>query len=138
MSTSALCVYTPSTNAQEVYISNSRVSTRAIGMSLTRAAWVKINRLRTGVGRFASSMHKWGLVSSANCECGASEKTANHVILTYPTHWAPRRIMGLIVLDDKTRCSRNSITASICSGQHSRLRWRKDKSSAPILFLYLT
>ena len=34
---------------------------RPVGMSLPRAAWVKLNRLRTSVGRFHSSMHKWGL-----------------------------------------------------------------------------
>ena len=34
---------------------------RPVGMGLPRAAWVKLNRLRTDVGRFHSSMHKWGL-----------------------------------------------------------------------------
>ena len=57
-------------SALGVYI--PRVSTRPIGMSLTRTAWVKLNRLRTGVGRFGSSMHKWGLAPSAKCKCGAS------------------------------------------------------------------
>ena len=32
---------------------------RPVGMGLPRVAWVKFNRLRTGVGRFHSSMHKW-------------------------------------------------------------------------------
>ena len=46
---------------------------RPVGMGLPRAAWVKLNRLRTGVGRFHSSMHKCGLAPSPNCECGAFE-----------------------------------------------------------------
>ena len=46
---------------------------RPVGMGLPRVAWVKLNRLQTGVGRFHSSMHKWGLAPSPNCECGASE-----------------------------------------------------------------
>ena len=103
--------YSKSMSALGVYI--LRVSTRPIGMSLTRTAWVKLNRLRGGVGRFGSSMHKWDLASSAKYEGGDSEQTADHIILTRPTHRAPRGIMGLTVLDDKTRCWLNSITASI-------------------------
>ena len=49
-------------------------SARPVGMGLPRAAWVKLNCLRTGVGQFHLSMHKCGLASSPNCECGASEK----------------------------------------------------------------
>ena len=82
-------------------------------MSLTRTGWVKLNRLPTGVGSFDSSTHKWGHASSANCEFGTSEQTADYIILTCPTHRAPRGIRGLTVLDDETRCWLNSITASI-------------------------
>ena len=110
-STSALCVYIP------------KVSTRPIGMSLTKIFGVKLNRVRIGVGRFSSSMHKWSLASSARCEGGASEQTTIHIILTCLTHRAPRGIMDLTVLDDKTRCWLNSITASTRSGQQSRLGW---------------
>ena len=93
--------YSKSMSALGVYI--PRVSTRPIGMSLTRTAWVKLNRLRTGVGRFGLSMLKWDLGSSAKCECGASEQTADHIILTCPIHRSARGIMGLTVLDDETR-----------------------------------
>ena len=86
---------------------------RPVGMGLPRVAWVKLNRLRTGVGRFYSSMHKWGLAPSLNCDCGASEQTADHVLTACPIHRAPHGARGLTVLDDKTRCWLNDITASI-------------------------
>ena len=86
---------------------------RPVGMGLPRAAWVKLNRLRTGVGRFHSSMHKWGLAPSPNCECGASEQIADHVLTACPIHRAPHGARGLTVLDDETRCWLNDITASI-------------------------
>ena len=86
---------------------------RPVGMGLLRAAWVKLNRLRTGVGRFYSSMHKWSLATSPNCEFGASEQTEDHVLTACPIHRAPHGARGLTVLDDETRCWLNNITASI-------------------------
>ena len=86
---------------------------RPVGMGLPRAAWVKLNRLRTDVGRFYSSMHKWGLAPSPNCKCDASKQTADHVLTACPIHWAPHGSRGLTVLDDETRCWLNNITASI-------------------------
>ena len=74
--------YSKSMSALGVYI--PWVSTKPIGMNLTGTACVKLNRLRTGVGRFGSSMHKWSLASSAKCECTASEQTADHSILICP------------------------------------------------------
>ena len=103
--------YSKSMSALGVYI--PRVSTRPIGMSLTRTALVKPNGLPIGVGCFGSFMHKWGLASSGKWECGASQQTADHIILTCPIHHAPRGIMGLTVLDDETRCWPNFIPASI-------------------------
>ena len=69
---------------------------RFVGMGLPQAAWVRPNRLRTGVGRFHSSMYKWGLAPLPNCECGASEQTADHVPTACPiqytsgTTWSTR------------------------------------------------
>ena len=98
-----------------------RVSSRPLGMSLPRTSWVRLHHLRTGVGRFHSSKHKWDLAPSPNCECGATEQTADHVISSCLIHHVPRGTRGLQVLDDTTRCWLNTTTASIW--QHSSPGW---------------
>ena len=75
---------------------------RPVGMGLPQAAWVKFNYLWTSVGRFHSSMHKWGLAPSPNCVCDASEQTTDHVLTVCPIHRAPHGARGLMVLDDET------------------------------------
>jgi len=67
------------------------ISTHPLGMTLPRAAWVRLNRLRTGVGRFRSCLSKH--------ECGAEEQTVDHVVLQCSIH---RPLHGLTVLDDGT------------------------------------
>ena len=47
-------------------------------------------------------MYKWGAAPSPNCECGASEQTADHIISTCPLRRVPKGIQGLLVLDDDT------------------------------------
>jgi len=48
-------------------------------------------------------MHKWGLVPSANCRCGAKEQTADHMILaSYPLYHPPNGKLGLAELDEDT------------------------------------
>ena len=75
---------------------------RPVGMGLPPENWVKLNRLRTGIGRLHSSMHKWGLAPSPNCKCGASEQTTDHVLIVCSIHRAPHGARGLTVLDDGT------------------------------------
>jgi len=73
-----------------------------LGMTLPRRAWVRLNRLRTGVGGFRSCLYKWGMASSAVCECGAEEQTVDHVVLQCPTHRPPNGLYGMKVLDHET------------------------------------
>jgi len=70
------------------------------GVTLPRRAWFRLNRLRTSVGRFRSCLYKWGMASSAACECGA-EHTVDHV-LQCPIHRPPHGLHGLTVLDNET------------------------------------
>ena len=82
-------------------------------MGLPRTSWVKLDCLRTGVGRFYSSTYKLGLAPTPNCECGATDQTADHVTSTCPIHRAPQGVARLTVLDDDTRCWLNTTAASI-------------------------
>ena len=100
-------------NASRLRAFVPETSARPVGMGLPQVAWVKLNRLWTGVGRFHSSMHKWGLTPSSNCECGTSEQIADHVLTACPIHQAPHGAQGLTVLDDETRCWLNNTIASI-------------------------
>ena len=90
-------------SASRLYAFIPRASSKPLGMGLPRTSWVKLNRLRTGVGRLHSSMYKRGVAPSPNCECDASEQTAVHIISTCPPHRAPKGIQGLLALDDDTR-----------------------------------
>ena len=103
--------YLESTSRVRAFI--PRVSSRLHGMSLFRTSWVRLNRLQTGVVRFYSSMYKWGLAPSPNCECGAIEQIADHVTSSCLIHHVPRGTRGLQVLNDATRCWLNTTTASI-------------------------
>jgi len=70
-------------------------------MTLPRRAWVRLNRLRTGVGCFRSCLYKWDMASTEACECGA-EQTVDHVVLQYLIHRPPHGLHGMTVLDDET------------------------------------
>ena len=72
------------------------------GMTLTRRAWVRLNLLSTSGGRFRSCLYKWGMTSSAACECGVEEQTVDHVVIQCPIHRPPHGLHGLTVLDDET------------------------------------
>ena len=59
------------------------------------------NCLRTGVGRFRICLYKWGMASSAACECGAEEQTIYRVVLQCPIHRPLHGLHGLTVPDDE-------------------------------------
>ena len=108
-------------NASRLRAFVPRTGARPVGMGLPRATWVKLDRLRTGVGRFYSSMQRWSLALSPNREFGASKQTADQVLTACPIHRASHGVRGLTVLDDETRCWLNNITASIRFRQCSSL-----------------
>ena len=88
-----------STSRPHEYITSP--SRSSPGSDLPRQAWpwVKLNRLRTGVGRFNADMWRWGLSKSPACNCGADQQTANHIITECPPYRPPSGLQGLIAVD---------------------------------------
>ena len=46
----------------------------------------RLTTFRTNVGRFRSCLYKWGMASSAACECGAEEQTVDRIVRQCPIH----------------------------------------------------
>ena len=86
---------------------------RPLAMGLPKPAWVRLDRLRTGVGKFWSFMHKWGLALTSICECSPLDQTAAHAILECSLYRASGGYYGLLVLHDETLCCHNKIVANI-------------------------
>ena len=78
------------------------IDTPPPGMHLPRRSWVRLNHLRTGVGRFRSSLHNRRMVPTAACDCGAENQTAEHILAYCPLFSPPHGITGLVQLDDDT------------------------------------
>jgi len=73
------------------------IGNHPLGATLPRRAWVRLNRLHSSVEHFRSCLQKWGMASSAACECGAEEQPSTMLSsnVQYGLH-------GLTVLDDGT------------------------------------
>ena len=54
------------------------------GHELSRSAWVRLNRLRTGIGRFGPLMYRWKLTTPAVWDCGAGQQTPEDLLYQYP------------------------------------------------------
>ena len=80
-----------------------------LGEDLPCRQWTTLNRLRTGVGHFATTMKGWGLRDSAACNCGHLEQTFDHVTESYPRHWPPNGEHDIATLNDETRAWLSSI-----------------------------
>ena len=75
------------------------------GSDLSWQAWVKLNRLRAGVGHFVADVWGWGLSGSPAWGCGAGRWAANHIITKCPLYLPPGGLHGLIDVDaDAATC----------------------------------
>ena len=64
----------------------------------SRSAWVRLNCLHTGIGRFGSLIYRWGLTTTAVCDCGAEQQTLEHLLYQCPIYNLARKD-GQLVLD---------------------------------------
>jgi len=71
---------------------------------IPRPSWVRLNIYVLALDSTAQHiiMHKWGLVPSANCSCGAEKKTADHTLASCLLYYHPNGILDLAALDEDT------------------------------------
>jgi Reverse transcriptase (RNA-dependent DNA polymerase) len=69
------------------------------GFNISRHEWVLMNRFRTGQGKCAYLMNRWGFADSENCDCGHEQQTMEHIINDCPLRAFDG---GLEVLHDAT------------------------------------
>ena len=72
------------------------VSSPPLVISFSKPVWVKLNRFRIDVGLFCSETHKWGMASTAACECGAKKQTAEYVMTSCPIYHHPNRARAVL------------------------------------------
>ena len=89
-----------------------------LGWACQKQLRLSSNCLQSGVGQFHLSMHKWGH-ASRNCKCGTAEQITDHILIMCSIYQASHAARRSDVLDDKTQCWLNNITASIWSRQYS-------------------
>ena len=65
------------------------------GSDLPRKSWVKLDRLRTGVGRLNADIWRWGLSKSPASDCGADQQTSDHIFTECPLYHPPIGLHGL-------------------------------------------
>ena len=67
----------------------SSPSTNPIGHDLHRHCWVRLNRTRTGYGRFGQQMFRMGLATDPSCSCGCAVQMVHHAIYDCPITKCP-------------------------------------------------
>ena len=106
------------------------------GHELSRLAWVWLNRLRTGIGRFGSFMYSWGLTPTAVCDCGAERQTPERLLYQCSIYSLARKD-GLLILDDNTIDWLLNVFPDICPLQMIRqqhLKRKKKKNTGAMVW----
>ena len=68
--------------------------------TMSRTAWSRFNRLLSGRTRLAADMHRYGILASPVCDCGAPLQTPEHIIETCPRRFLEGGLPRLASLDD--------------------------------------
>ena len=68
--------------------------------TMSRTAWSRFNRLLSGRTRLAADMHRYGILASPVCDCGAPLQTPEHIIETCPRRFLEGGLPKLASLDD--------------------------------------
>ena len=83
------------------------------GFNLPRHAWCRLNRVRCGVGRTASALHKWGWIDSPFCDCADIPQSMEHIVLDCPLRAFPGNVEDLNSATPEAICWLKSLDTGI-------------------------
>ena len=81
------------------------------GITLPRTAWVRLNRLRTGGGRFRSCLHKWAMAPLRPVSVALKKKPPTIIDLHCKAwlFWMMRQLNGCSTTDSKSSAAKQWI-----------------------------
>lgn len=88
------------------------VTAEVNGFELPRRSWVRLNRVRTGQGCVAFLLHRWKIIDSPLCQCGA-DQTMEHFVHACPIHRFEGDIHEIHEVTDRARRWIENLTVDI-------------------------
>ena len=107
-------------NNSQLHKFSKNVSPTPLVICFSRSALAKSNHFGTRIGLFRSETHKWGMASTAACECGAEEQAAENVILSCPIYHHLNGFCALSHFDKSLATSQKEIYPATWGPSSSR------------------
>ena len=90
----------PFQRAAQMLLANQHKTTSNLKGTTSRTAWLHFNQLLSGHTRLAADMHRYGIVTSPVCDCGAPLQTPELMIKCCLGRFLEGGLHRIVSLDD--------------------------------------
>ena len=79
------------------FVINELVGSIPTDNEYSRSAWIRLNCIRNGIGRYGYLMSKWGLTTAAAFDCSAEQQTLDLILYRCPIYNLTRKKWAIII-----------------------------------------